>query len=234
MTYTYVSPPLPSLTRWSTIYARKRKLSCLRALEYERLRELEIQGAVLDVGGGENSLYRDLLPSGIGYDSLNIDPKIAPTFLVEPDGTFPIPADSYGTCLCLNTLEHIYDARFVVSEIYRVLAPGGSVHITVPFIFRIHGHPDDYFRGTPSWWRETLTRAGFSSIQLHPLVWGRYTSAGSIRGYSGIFGRFRFHLAHFLDLVYAKLTFPGSGHYSGRRGERICGVALGYFITAQK
>lgn len=235
MTYTYVAPPLPSLARWQKIYSRKKGLSCLRALEYEKLGQLKLEGSLLDVGGGGNSLYRDMLPPAVKYNSLNIDPKIDPTYLVGPNGVFPIDDNSYATCLCLNTLEHIYDARFVVDEIYRVLAPGGTVHITVPFIFRIHGHPDDYFRGTPSWWRETLTRAGFSKTELQPLVWGRYTTAGSISGYRGLFKRGRFHLSHLFDLLYSKITFAsGDGRYSGRRGERICGVALGYFISAQK
>ena len=40
-------------------------------------------------------------------------------------------------------------------------------------MFRIHGHPDDYFRATPSWWRETFDRTGFARLDLMPLVWGR-------------------------------------------------------------
>lgn len=235
LTYIYTAPALPSIKRWRTIYRNGKKLSCLRALEYERLAEINIQGPVLDVGGGKKSLYRDLLPKGLDYESVNIDPSIEPTFLLHPSDSFPMEDATYQTCLCLNTLEHIYDARFVIDEIHRVLKPGGVVHITVPFIFRIHGHPDDYFRGTPSWWRETLVRSGFTTIQLYPLVWGRYTSAGSISGYRGIFRRSRFHLSHMFDLLYSKLTFiGGDGRYSGRRGERICDVALGYFISAQK
>jgi hypothetical protein len=132
-------------------------------------------------------------------------------------------------------LEHIYDAKFVIDEIFRVLAPGGVVHITVPFIFRIHGHPDDFFRATPSWWRETLSRAVFSEVEFQPLIWGRYTSGASISGYHGILRRLRFHLTHLADIAYAKFAFPGKdGRYSGRRGERVCATALGWFISAKK
>jgi SAM-dependent methyltransferase len=233
--YTYVAPPLPSLARWRNLYAGKPRLSCLRALEYERLRQLALAGRVLDVGGGQKSRYRDLLPPDIVYDSLNIDPRIEPTYVVKPGERFPIADNAYRACLCFNTLEHVYDARFVVEEMYRVLEPGGAAHITVPFMFRIHGHPDDYFRATPSWWRETLSRAGFASAEIEPLVWGRYTSGGSIRGYRGLLPRMRFHLGHLIDILYAMLLFSsGDGRYSGPRGERICAVALGYFISARK
>lgn len=235
MKYSYIQPPLPSLARWRKIYSGKKQLSCLRALEYEKLATLPLSGLVLDVGGGRNSLYRDLLPADISYESVNIDPDIEPTHLLRPGEPFPIADNRYPTCLCLNTLEHIYDAKFVVDEIFRILAPGGVVHITVPFVFRIHGHPDDYFRGTPSWWRETLSRAGFSEAKIQPLIWGRYTSGASISGYHGILRRARFHLSHLADLLYAKLAFAGNGgHYSGRRGERICNTAPGWFISATK
>ncbi|TDR33224.1 methyltransferase domain-containing protein [Aquamicrobium defluvii] len=235
MIYTYVPPLLPTFVRWRKLYSRKKNLSCLRALEYERLDKLHFQGPILDVGGGGKSLYRDLLPADIAYESINIDPAIAPTYLIEPGGEFPVADDSFPTCLCFNTLEHVYDAKFVIGEIHRVLKPGGVAHITVPFIFRIHGHPDDYFRATPSWWRETLQRAGFSEVVLHPLVWGRYTSGANISGYRGILRRLRFHLAHLADLVYARLAFTGSdGCYSGRRGERICATSPGWFISASK
>jgi SAM-dependent methyltransferase len=233
--YSYRYPPLPSFARWRAIYRDKKDLSCLRALEYERLRELTFDEPILDVGGGRKSLYRSLLPKELAYDSLNIDPAIEPTYVVTPGERFPIAGDRYQTCLCLNTLEHVYDARFVLDEIHRVLAPGGIVHITVPFIFRLHGHPDDYFRGTPSWWRESLARAGFTEAELQPLLWGRITSAGSIKGYRGLLRRAQFHLAHLTDIFYAALYYGSNGgRYSGRRGDRVCAVALGYFISARK
>ena len=235
MKYTYIRPPLPSFARWRAIYGDKKDLSCIRALEYERLRRLTLDQPVLDVGGGRKSLYRDLLPSDLTYDSLNIDPKIEPTFLLKPGDPFPIADNTYKSCLCFNTLEHVYDARFMLDEMYRVLAPGGTAYITVPFMFRIHGHPDDYFRGTPSWWRESLLRSGFAETELEPLIWGRYTSAGNVKDYRGILRRAQFHWSHFTDILYARLHYAATdGCYSGARGDRVCAVALGYFITARK
>jgi SAM-dependent methyltransferase len=160
MKYTFVEPPLPSIQRWRNLYRHKPGISCLRAMEYEQLAKVQVSGRVIDVGGGRKSLYRDLLPINMDYDSLNIDRDIEPTFLIVPDEKFPIDDGSYDTCLCLNTLEHVYDSRFMLDEIFRVMKPGGVAYITVPWIFRVHGHPDDYFRGTPSWWRETLKRVG--------------------------------------------------------------------------
>lgn len=234
MKYTFVMPPLPSIERWRNLYREKSGISCLRALEYEQLAKVPMVGRIIDVGGGKKSLYRDLLPKNLDYEFLNIDPGIEPTYLLSPGERFPIADGVFDTCLCLNTLEHVYDSRFVLDEIFRVLKPGGVAYITVPWMFRVHGHPDDYFRGTPSWWRESLSRAGFAATELQPLVWGRSTAAGSIRGYR-LLKRVRFHIEHLSDVIYARISRAGNnGRYAGSRGERICDVAPGYFITARK
>jgi SAM-dependent methyltransferase len=235
MQYTYVEPPLPSIARWRHLYQTYPGNSAIRVLEYEILETLALSGKVLDIGGGDTARYAQYLPDGIDLSSVNIDESISPTYLIAADGGFPIPDDSFDAAICFNTLEHIYDAVHTLSEAHRVLKPGATLNITVPFMFRIHGHPDDYFRATPSWWRETLHRVGYSKVALQPLVWGRSVSAGSIGGYRGLLPkRVQFHVAHLLDVLYAAAMFRGKRSYTGRRGERICGVSLGWFIWATK
>lgn len=187
---------------------------------------------MLDVGGGKRSKYRHLLPEAIDYQSINIDPDIQPTHTLAPGDPFPCSDATFDTVISLNTLEHIYDAQFILKEMHRVLKAGGEAHITVPFMFRIHGHPDDYRRATPSWWREALQQSGFSSVTVTPLVWGRYTTAASISGHR-ILPRLRMRLAHLKDIAYANATFKADT-YSGKRGQNICNVALAHFVTARR
>lgn len=233
MDYQYVPPPAPTIARWKNLYTKHPGLSSLRALEYEAIEQLTIDGDVLDYGGGGNALYLHLLGEVSDLKSANIDPDIDPTDIVEPGQPLPYDTGIFDHVVCFNTLEHIYDAYASVEEIQRVLKPGGRAIITVPFIFRIHGHPDDYIRATPSWWRETCQRIGFSRLELQPLVWGRYTAAGSVSGARGLFPRFQFHLQHFKDWLYAKVAVRQSD-YSGKRGDRICAVSPGWLLVATK
>ena len=235
MEYRQIDPDMPSIGRWISLNRKHPRHSTLRMLEYEALEKMELKGTLLDVGGGENSRYRKNLPSEIEYSSVNIDPDINPTWLVEPGKKLPIKSNTFDMCMSMNTLEHVYDPKFLVGEIFRILKPGGKVIITVPWIFCIHGHPDDYTRATPSWWRTTLEDTGFSSGEVQPLVWGRYSTAASISGYRmGLFG-LRRHFTHFKDFVYAAITIHNTnGKYSGKRGQRICNVAPGHFIVAVK
>ncbi len=49
---------------------------------------------------------------------------------------------------CDAVLEHVPNAVKAVSELLRVLQPGGFLHVVVPFCHPFHGYPSDYFRWT--------------------------------------------------------------------------------------
>jgi SAM-dependent methyltransferase len=61
--------------------------------------------------------------------------------------------DSVGTVLLLDTLEHVEYCRQALSEVHRVLAPGGVVVASSVMNFVIHAHPHDYWRFTPEGFR---------------------------------------------------------------------------------
>jgi SAM-dependent methyltransferase len=46
-------------------------------------------------------------------------------------------------------LEHVCDPVQVMSEMRRVLAPGGYLHLVTPFCHPFHEYPKDYRRFTP-------------------------------------------------------------------------------------
>lgn len=235
MQFKLIDPQLPSLRRWLALNRKYPKESTLRMMEYELLSKVPLKGKVFDLGGGNKAKYRSILPESIEYSSANIDPDIEPTWLVKPGEPLPVNDAKFDCCITMNTLEHVYDPAALVREIHRVLKNGGTVHITIPWIFRIHGHPDDFTRPTPSWWQKTLEDAGFSSAEVTPLVWGRYSTGASIVGIRGLFKGLRRHIVHMQDCLYAFFVFRNTnGKYCGRRGQRVCNVAPGHFISATK
>jgi len=58
----------------------------------------------------------------------------------------PFSQDSCDSVACDAVLEHVEDPRTVVTEIRRVLKPGGYILATVPFCHPWHGYPGDYHR----------------------------------------------------------------------------------------
>lgn len=69
---------------------------------------------------------------------------------LEDLGKLTLPDGSVETVLCVDTLEHVFEARKAVDEMIRVLAPGGILLVSVPMEFRVHNYPADYWRFTPA------------------------------------------------------------------------------------
>jgi SAM-dependent methyltransferase len=69
---------------------------------------------------------------------------------IEDLGRLTLPSGIASTVICVDTLEHVFEARRGVDEMLRILAPGGVILLSAPFEFRIHDYPEDYWRFTPS------------------------------------------------------------------------------------
>lgn len=56
---------------------------------------------------------------------------------------------TFDSVFCISVLEHIPDVFSACKNISALLNPGGSLFISVPFVFRYHGYPGDLWRFTP-------------------------------------------------------------------------------------
>jgi SAM-dependent methyltransferase len=103
---------------------------------------------VLDVGCG-GSPYKSFIPMGCKYVGLDIETTdSAADIIIEAEAPWPLNDNSYDCILCTQVLEHVHDTDFFLSEISRVLKPGGMIILSVPFIYGEHGRPWDYRRFT--------------------------------------------------------------------------------------
>jgi SAM-dependent methyltransferase len=56
--------------------------------------------------------------------------------------------EAYDVVLCLNVLEHVFEARRAVQNIHRALRPSGKAFVAVPGFYPLHDLPYDYWRFT--------------------------------------------------------------------------------------
>ena len=56
---------------------------------------------------------------------------------IQPDEPLPFADNSFDLVTCIETLEHIRDVQLALSEIRRVLRPGGRVALTTPAARRL-------------------------------------------------------------------------------------------------
>lgn len=47
---------------------------------------------------------------------------------------------------CMSVLEHSRQPWMLAAGIERLMKPGATMHFSVPFIWRVHSHPSDYWR----------------------------------------------------------------------------------------
>ncbi len=58
--------------------------------------------------------------------------------------------DDFAHIECMSVLEHCRRPWRLCENLDLVLAAGGTLFVTVPFVWRVHGYPDDYWRFTIS------------------------------------------------------------------------------------
>lgn len=128
--------------------------------------------AVLDAGAGESPHAPHFagrryvaVDLGIGdaqwnYSCLDVRADLA---------ALPFCAQSFDACIHIVTLEHMPRPAEVLSEIARVLKPGGRVLVVAPQEWEIHQAPHDYYRYTRHGLSYLLGTAGLEVESLEPL-----------------------------------------------------------------
>lgn len=141
-------------------------------------------GRVLDVGG-KHAPYQAAVRCR-RYLCLDMDWRRGPD-VVGDAHALPFRDGAYDLVISTQTLEHCRDPGRVVEEVHRVLSPEGTLIVSVPFIYVIHGDPADFWRFTDQGLAHLLRP--FASVRIWPLgnrwtaLWDLVASRPSILKY---------------------------------------------------
>lgn len=178
-------PPSPSegfqpRAHWAPDTGLRQLLFSLRLLadlqtcsiQRDLSRELrKLSGRVLDIGCG-NSPFRPLLdPARTQYQGVDVEHASSfgyrnPDILLYDGKVLPFPDGTFEAALCTEVLEHVPDPGPFVSEMQRVLKPGGLAIVTLPWSARFHYQPHDYHRYTPTMLQHIFST--FRECAIHP------------------------------------------------------------------
>ena len=136
----------------------------------------EMKGPVLEVGskiyeGGVSFNFRDLFSneSYLGIDMLEgqgVDQVInlCDDFSIIDQ---KLGGKRFQTIICGSVLEHCSNPFKAGENMTKLLASGGVIFLSVPFVFQVHGYPDDYFRYTPNGVKVLFPELDFDKIKGH-------------------------------------------------------------------
>jgi len=131
-----------------------------------------IHGYLLDVGCGTKP-YHSLFKVE-SYRGLDIDSPVTRKRGIADDlydGTqFPYQNETFDSALCNQVLEHVFNPDEFLTEINRVLKPGGKLLLTVPFVWDEHEQPYDYARYSSFGLKALLEKNDFKIISHQKLA----------------------------------------------------------------
>jgi SAM-dependent methyltransferase len=206
----------------------------LRIAEHEALARMTLSGSIIDLGGDARGEYRGYLPGEHTFTTVNLAPHALPDITHDLETPLPCADASFDHALLINVLEHVYHARALLQEAVRVVRPGGSLVVIVPFLFPLHEDPHDFWRFS----RETLERmcaeAGLQNVRITPLGSGifaaRYVMLDRLLPFPVrllMFYTLRFQV-WVADAVFTRLA-----HKLGKKYQPA-DYALGYAVEAHK
>ena len=134
----------------------------------------DLRGNLLDIGCGRMPYKQYILENSsvtqyVGLDienALKYDASVKPDFIW--DGIkMPFEDRQFETAFGTEVLEHCPKPEMILSEVSRVLKPGGVFFFTVPFLWPLHEVPHDEFRYTPFALKRLLEETGFIDIEIN-------------------------------------------------------------------
>lgn len=205
------------------------RFSALRLAEDKAFTALSLTGSILDIGGSRRANYPKLIGGSHTFTFANISGAYDPDLIFDAEEIWPVEEGSYDAVVMNNVLEHLYRPHNALVGAYRAIKSGGMFVAATPFLYRVHGAPDDYFRYTRSALNAMLRDKGFVNIDIQVLGTGPFSVAYDAVLYplkpDGLMA-FGQKAAAAADRLLARLR--SNGQLSAEN------FPLGYFMTARK
>ena len=197
-------------------------------LFYDHLLENSNNNNLLIIGGGSIGNNSEILYGSNLFKTISMDIYNNENVDVVADAhKIPFKSNSIGAVWIQAVLEHVLNPEIVVSEIFRVLEPGGIVYAEVPFMQPVHEGAYDFKRYSRSALRYLFRK--FDLITCGPmdgagsaLRWSmKYLFEGLFR--SRIVGKLAYYLL--FPLSWIDLAIPSKYKNDS---------ATGYYILCSK
>jgi SAM-dependent methyltransferase len=156
--------------------------SLLRAYQIDECKNIRLKGRSIEFGAYKNKKRNfNNFFKGIPNCKLSNIYNHNHTNYIKLDLTkkFKLKKNSFNNVIIFNVLEHLPDTKNVFSEIKNILKKDGTLIGSTPFIYQVHGAPNDYFRFTKDFFYENLKKK-FKKIYIKQLGHGPFIASFSL------------------------------------------------------
>lgn len=124
-------------------------------MDFIRSHRDRFNAPVLEVGShdyGSTQNIRSLFPNA-EYTGIDMNPGAGVDLALDLTCPFEEIDSALGgrrfeTIFCLSVLEHCSQPFVMAENMSQLLVPGGQIYVSVPFAWKFHGYPSDYWRFT--------------------------------------------------------------------------------------
>lgn len=108
-----------------------------------------VNGPVLEIGSkdyGSTSSFRDTYV-GCEYVGADMEEGKGVDVVVDlTQGTGTLPQNHFALGICCSVMEHVRKPWIMAEHMTTLIRPGGHLYMSVPWVWRYHPYPDDYYR----------------------------------------------------------------------------------------
>lgn len=138
--------------QWARVVMNRETEALIRSTVYSNCSALEISGNKWNAFGFKT--YQSA-----GFPDYDVCEK-------------PLKLDEYDIIIAEQVLEHVLWPYRAVTNVYRMLRPGGKFLVTTPFLLRVHNYPVDVSRWTELGLKHLLAECGFDYSSIQTGSWG--------------------------------------------------------------
>jgi SAM-dependent methyltransferase len=210
------------------VYADHNRSPAVRRAIGAALAALPADGVGLNVGAGRTRIDPRVRNLDI-FEGPNID-------YVGRAEAIPLPDASVDLVITQEVLEHVADPFKAMQEIHRVLKPGGTLYVQLPFVIGYHPGPTDFWRFTREGIVRLVERVGLQCQEVRVAVGastGFYRVAVEYFAVllSALVPPLYVPLKALFALVFYPIKWLDALTALSKQTDRIAG---GYFIVARK
>ena len=159
--------------------------SILRVLQKNEFRKYKLSGRCLEFGANHkiqrNFLYKDSKVYKVFYS--NIDNKNKSFIKINLIKKLA-HKKKYNNIIIFNVLEHLSEVNIALENLNLLLDSKGKILGSTPFLYRVHGAPNDYNRFTKSYLQKILKEKKFTNIKIKEIGLGPFLASFSLlRGF---------------------------------------------------